>query len=97
MYASVSLCLCFVDNAGIYVQDPQLGEYKYAEFQNTCTSAQLAAKACFQDLTIKELFDLEKDPHELDNIAGLPSSEPLIAELHKRLWRYYPCQGESCP
>ena len=45
---------------------------------------------------MRELFDLDADPHELTNIAS--TAQPsLLARLHERLHVYYPCQGKSCP
>jgi len=81
---------------GLHVRDPALGDLKYAEFQNDCNAIQLEQRTCFNNVTTRELFDLEKDPHELHNIMDA-AAPGLIAELHRRLRRYYPCKGRSCP
>eukprot|EP01047_Picozoa_sp_COSAG01_P024546 COSAG01_NODE_1520_length_10029_cov_26.551374_12_plen_222_part_00 len=81
---------------GLYVQDASLGTLKYAEFQNVCTTEQLLQRTCFGNLTTRELFNLDQDPHELTNIASTADAS-LISELHKRLHKYYPCRGTSCP
>lgn len=31
------------------------------------------------------MFDLEKDPQELDNLAGTPGAAEVEADMHKRL------------
>ena len=98
---------------GLYVDDPSLGllfranpstgtsagRYKYAEFQNECTTEQLLSvpPSCFTNLTTRELFDLNADEHELNNIAFTPEAKELVAELHNRLWRHYGCRGRECP
>ena len=68
-------------------------------FQNTCTTAQLVSvpPTCFQNVQVKELFDLDVDEHELDNIAFTPEAKRLVEELHRRLWRHYGCRGRACP
>jgi len=33
----------------------------------------------------QELYDLEADPYELQNLAGRPEMAPLIDDLHARL------------
>ena len=51
-------------------RDPSLGQFKYGEYQDVCSTAQLQARTCFGNLTTVELFDLEADPWELRNIAA---------------------------
>jgi arylsulfatase A-like enzyme len=34
---------------------------------------------------VMRLYDLDKDPHELNDLAGDPEHQPLIAKLYKRL------------
>ena len=78
--------------------DAVIGYWKLAEFQNSCSAAQLdpAAPSCFDDLTTTELFDLNSDPHELTNVVA--STPPaVVQELRNRLRGFYPCKGLSCP
>lgn len=42
-------------------------------------------KLCFQPRGEKELFDLQKDPDELHNIAADPSNAPVVRELSAQL------------
>jgi len=43
------------------------------------------------------LYDLEADPHELTNLAGLESFRELAAELRERLIRRMVAAGEAAP
>ncbi|MGZ4689503.1 MAG: sulfatase-like hydrolase/transferase [Acidimicrobiia bacterium] len=43
----------------------------------------------------RELYDLKKDPYELDNIAGSAPAK-LLAELHRRVTELQTCREESC-
>jgi N-acetylglucosamine-6-sulfatase len=43
-----------------------------------------------------ELYDLERDPDELDNLAGSPSGLPVQAVLAPRLARLRTCRGVEC-
>ena len=81
---------------GLTVDDPAIGRWKYGEYQNVCSSAQVTGGRCFDDVTTTELFDLDADPWELSNVAGTAPAA-LLAELHARLRAYYPCRGASCP
>jgi arylsulfatase A-like enzyme len=42
---------------------------------------------------VVELYDLEADPDELENIAGAPDSADRVAELHDRLEQLAVCAG----
>ncbi len=33
----------------------------------------------------EELYDLQRDPHELNNLAGTPDAAPILAEMRRRL------------
>ena len=39
----------------------------------------------FKHRPLEELFDLEKDPYELHNLAGDPAHQPVLQELRQRL------------
>ena len=41
-----------------------------------------------EEVNYNELYDLEKDPHELNNIYGQPGTEEITAELQKILDEY---------
>jgi len=69
---------------------------RYGEFQYVCSSEQIAAKQCFSDVDMYQLFDLTKDPYELHNVYN--ETAPAIREaLAKKLREYYPCEGRACP
>jgi N-acetylglucosamine-6-sulfatase len=57
-----------------------LGPYKYIEWPDG----------------EKELYDLEKDPYELDNRVRDPNYFPVRAFLHKELERLETCSGATC-
>ncbi|HEX6352840.1 sulfatase-like hydrolase/transferase [Actinophytocola sp.] len=44
-----------------------------------------------------ELYDLDSDPAELTNLAGLPSHRPIAEELRERLVNRMVAAGESAP
>ncbi len=44
----------------------------------------------------RELYDLQKDPHELNNLAHWPSKQSLVENLHERLLQLEQCAGPSC-
>ena len=50
----------------------------------------------YQELEhMNELYDLEKDPHQLDSLAA--TADPgLLARLSSRLSQLKSCAGESC-
>jgi arylsulfatase A-like enzyme len=41
----------------------------------------------YDDIDAWELYDLENDPHEVNNVYGTPAYKDITAELHKRTWR----------
>ncbi len=43
-----------------------------------------------------ELYDLENDPHELENIASDPARAGLVARLEAKAARLQECKGASC-
>jgi arylsulfatase A-like enzyme len=43
-----------------------------------------------------ELYDLERDPYELQNVADDPRYANVRAQLHERLERLRRCSGRSC-
>ncbi len=43
-----------------------------------------------------ELYDLERDPDQLDNVAALPEYETALSELQQRLQSLKSCQGPAC-
>jgi hypothetical protein len=70
------------------------GHYKYGEYQYVCSTEQIAAKKCFGDIDMYQLFDLTADPFELKNIYNqtvrdlhlLTSvSWPLVCHLSRSL------------
>ena len=44
----------------------------------------------------KELYDLEKDPYELNNIVRIPNYFPIRNYLHRELRELEDCVGRSC-
>ncbi len=44
----------------------------------------------------RELYDLERDPHELRNVAGDPAYAKVKARLSERLRKLNHCRGSSC-
>ncbi|HEX3736309.1 MAG TPA: sulfatase [Solirubrobacterales bacterium] len=58
----------------------RLGPYKYIEWPDG----------------EKELYDINKDPYELNNIVRNPNFFPIRAFLHKELERLEECSGRTC-
>jgi N-acetylglucosamine-6-sulfatase len=58
----------------------RLGPYKYIEWPNG----------------EKELYDINKDPNELNNIVRVPNFFPIRAYLHAQLIRLEACVGHVC-
>jgi len=58
----------------------RLGPYKYIEWPDG----------------EKELYDINKDPNELNNIVRVPNYFPIRAFLHAQLIRLEACVGRSC-
>ena len=58
----------------------RLGPYKYIEWPDG----------------EKELYDINKDPYELNNIVRDPNYYPIRAFLHKELERLETCSGRTC-
>jgi arylsulfatase A-like enzyme len=58
----------------------RLGPYKYIEWPNG----------------EKELYDINKDPNELNNIVKVPNFFPIRAYLHAQLVRLETCVGHTC-
>jgi N-acetylglucosamine-6-sulfatase len=58
----------------------RLGPYKYIEWPDG----------------EKELYDITKDPYELNNIVRVPNFFPIRAFLHAQLVRLESCVGRSC-
>jgi N-acetylglucosamine-6-sulfatase len=58
----------------------RLGPYKYIEWPDG----------------EKELYDINKDPYELNNIVRNPNYYPIRAFLHKELERLETCSGRTC-
>lgn len=44
----------------------------------------------------KELYDINKDPNELNNIAKVPNFYPIRNFLHRQLRRFENCHGKEC-
>jgi arylsulfatase A-like enzyme len=44
----------------------------------------------------KELYDINKDPNELNNIAKMPNFYPIRNFLHRQLRRFENCSGREC-
>jgi len=44
----------------------------------------------------KELYDINKDPNELNNIAKVPNFYPIRNFLHRQLRRFENCVGREC-
>ncbi|HTR73753.1 MAG TPA: sulfatase [Solirubrobacterales bacterium] len=58
----------------------RLGPYKYIEWPDG----------------EKELYDITKDPYELNNVVRNPNFFPVRAFLHKELERLEECKGRTC-
>src|SRR4051812_15646239 len=58
----------------------RLGPYKYIEWPDG----------------EKELYDINKDPYELNNIVRVPNYFPIRAFLHAQLIRLEACVGHTC-
>jgi arylsulfatase A-like enzyme len=58
----------------------RLGPYKYIEWPDG----------------EKELYDITKDPYELNNIVRVPNFSPIRAYLHAELVRLENCVGRTC-
>ena len=58
----------------------RLGPYKYIAWPNG----------------EKELYDLEKDPNELNNIVRIPNYFPIRNFLHRELRDLEDCVGRGC-
>ncbi|MDO4715003.1 MAG: sulfatase [Bacteroidales bacterium] len=41
----------------------------------------------YHDIDVWELYDLKKDPNELNNLYGKPGTERLVKKLRKQLWQ----------
>jgi N-acetylglucosamine-6-sulfatase len=72
--------------------------YKYGEYKYVCSTADIAAKACFAIGSIDQyqLFNMSSDPWELYNIYNQTDAS-VVSALAARLRMYYPCQGSTCP
>jgi arylsulfatase A-like enzyme len=44
----------------------------------------------------RELYDLQTDPHELNNLAHWATRQSLVASLHDRLLQLEHCSGVTC-
>ncbi|HXS48209.1 MAG TPA: sulfatase-like hydrolase/transferase, partial [Solirubrobacterales bacterium] len=44
----------------------------------------------------KELYDINKDPNELNNLARVPNFYPIRNFLHRQLRRFENCSGREC-
>eukprot|EP00937_MAST-01D_sp_MAST-1D-sp2_P000049 g49.t1 len=85
---------------GLYSEDAAVsgagGRWKYGEFQYVCNSTSIALKRCFDRPDHYELFDLNADPYELENVYD--TADPKVkAALATRLREYYACEGKACP
>lgn len=58
----------------------RLGPYKYIEWPSG----------------EKELYDITKDPNELNNVVRVPNLSPIRAFLHAQLVRLETCVGRAC-
>jgi N-acetylglucosamine-6-sulfatase len=58
----------------------RLGPYKYIEWPDG----------------EKELYDITKDPNELNNVVRVPNLSPIRAFLHAQLVRLETCVGRTC-
>ncbi|HEX3041731.1 MAG TPA: sulfatase [Solirubrobacterales bacterium] len=58
----------------------RLGPYKYIEWPDG----------------EKELYDITKDPYELNNVVRVPNLSPIRAFLHAQLVRLETCVGKTC-
>jgi N-acetylglucosamine-6-sulfatase len=58
----------------------RLGPYKYIEWPSG----------------EKELYDINKDPYELNNLIRVPNLSPIRAFLHAELTRLAACKGREC-
>jgi arylsulfatase A-like enzyme len=49
------------------------------------------------EILFKELYDLEEDPYELQNLAGVKEFETRVEALSRRLASVRACSGSDCP
>jgi arylsulfatase A-like enzyme len=52
-------------------------------------------KYVYNGFDFDELYDLEKDPHELTNVADDPAYGEVKHELCRRMWRFAAEQGDD--
>ena len=53
-------------------------------------------KYCYNPADIDELYDLETDPHELENLAEDSSMKPVLEDMKTRLYDEMVKHGENC-
>jgi len=44
----------------------------------------------------RELYDLKRDPYELQSLHADPAYRPVMAALHRTLHRLVHCRGATC-
>ncbi|CAE8613901.1 unnamed protein product [Polarella glacialis] len=65
----------------------------YAEFQ---PGDQAESNIDFKKADFTELFDVQNDPWEMNNLANDPAFVPVRTKLHKKLHAWLACSGSSC-
>ena len=53
-------------------------------------------KYVFNGFDYDELYDLENDPHEMKNLIGDPSMNPVIRDMCKKMWQFAYRTGDNC-
>lgn len=53
-------------------------------------------KLVYNGFDYDELYDLEKDPEQLVNLAGRPEYEDITKELYRALWTFAEETGDKC-
>jgi len=69
----------------------EFGNMLYSEFQTNFTS-----DVFFDAPDFYEMYDLDKDPWEMDNTYNRTSKD-IINKLHDKLHMWFNCKGNDCP
>lgn len=55
-----------------------------------------AFKMVYNGFDYDELYDLEKDPHELTNVVDAPEYAETVRRMMKRIWQFAHATGDTC-